>query len=194
MFFVEQISNELSPQRNNSPNILNSTELSHTHSAGTPSVSSIASHEPQILTPNDDFHEPTLPYGFGPQLPIIPPSWNGLNLTPNPFNILATMAVMNGQDGYDDNHNQQSTELSEPSPISMPPMKVRTFDSWELSHTTTDDRTFFSSNEPRRIFLLPSSPASPPSPPSKMKRKLEVGMSFPKREECRSMSARPADR
>ena len=39
VFFVEQISNEPSPQRNNSPNILNSTEISHTHTAGMPSVS-----------------------------------------------------------------------------------------------------------------------------------------------------------
>ena len=42
-FFVEQISNEPSLQRNNSPNILNSTELSETHTEGMFSVSSIAS-------------------------------------------------------------------------------------------------------------------------------------------------------
>ena len=48
VFFVEQISNEPSPQGNNSPNILNSTAISHTHTARMPSVSSIASPEPQI--------------------------------------------------------------------------------------------------------------------------------------------------
>ena len=62
VFFVEQISNEPSPQRNNSPNILNSTELSQTHTSGMPSVSLIASPEPQILTINDDSNEPTMPY------------------------------------------------------------------------------------------------------------------------------------
>ena len=44
------------------------------------------------------------------------------------------------------------------------------------------DETFYSEGEPRRIFLL-SSP-SPPSPPCKMKRKLEIEMSFPKKGEC----------
>ena len=60
-----------------------------------------------------------MPYGFGRQLPIIPPSLNDLNLPPNPFNILATMAVVNpAEDDYDENYSRQSSELSEPSPIS----------------------------------------------------------------------------
>ena len=95
VFFVEQITNEPNPQRNTSPKILNSTEISHTHTAGMPSVSSIASPEPQILTINDNSNESTMPYGFGRQLPIVPLSLNDLNLPPNPFNILATMAVVN---------------------------------------------------------------------------------------------------
>ena len=152
MFFVEQKPNEPSPQRNNSPNILNSTEISHTDTAGRPSVSSIASPEPQILTINDNSDEPTMPYGFGRQLPIILLSLNDLNLPPNPFNILATMAVVNHtEDGNDDNYSPQSPEQSEPSPISTPPMNVSTFDSWETSHTTTDDNRFYSDDEPRRI-------------------------------------------
>ena len=40
------------------------------------------------------------------------------------------------------------------------------------------DETFHSEGQPRRVYLL-SSP-SPPSPPRKMKRKLEMGVSFPK--------------
>ena len=68
VFHVELISNEPSPQRNNSPNILNSTEISHTHTARTPSVFSMASPEHQILTIHDDSKEPTMPYGFGRQL------------------------------------------------------------------------------------------------------------------------------
>ena len=43
VFHVEQISNEPSPQWNKSPNILNSAEISQTHTARMPSVSSIAS-------------------------------------------------------------------------------------------------------------------------------------------------------
>ena len=49
VFYVEQSSNEPSPQRNNSPNILNSTELSEHPTAGMPSNSSIASPEPLIF-------------------------------------------------------------------------------------------------------------------------------------------------
>ena len=74
VFFVEQISNESSPQRKISSHILNSTEISHTHTAGMPSVTSIVSPEPQILTSNDDPHEPTIQFGFGRQLPIVQPS------------------------------------------------------------------------------------------------------------------------
>ena len=94
MFFVEQTSNEPSPQRRTSPNILISTELSQNRTAGMPSVSSIASPEPQILAINDS-NEPTMPRGFGRQLPIVPPRLNDLNLPPNPFNILATMTAVN---------------------------------------------------------------------------------------------------
>ena len=122
-----------------------------------------------------------MPYGFGRQLPIFLPSLNDLNLPPHPFNILAERAVVNQEDGYDDKYSPQSPEPSEPSPILTPPKILSTFDSWETSHTTTDDNTFYSSDEPNRINFLPSSPPAPPSPPRKMKRKLEMGMSFPKR-------------
>ena len=149
VFFVEQRSSEPSPQRHNYPNILNSTELSETHTTGMPSVSSIASPRPQLVSLNDDSNEPTMPYGFGRQLPIIPLCLSDLNFPLNPFNILAPIAVVNQE--HDDNHSPQSPESSEPSPILTPPMNVRTFDSWEKSHTTTDDKTFCSSDEPRRI-------------------------------------------
>ena len=179
--YVEQISNEPSPRRNHSPNILNSTELSEQHTGRTPSVSSIASAEPRIFTIDDDSNEPTMPYGFGRQLPIIPPSLNDLNLPPNPFNILATMAVANNtQEANDDDNSPQSPEPSELSPISTPPMNVSAFNSWETSYTTTNDDTFYTSDEPRRIYFLPPTPSPPPSTPRKMKRRLSLGMSFPK--------------
>ena len=182
VFFVEQISNEPSPQRNNSPNILNSTELSHTHTAGMPSVSSIASPEPQIFTLNDDSNNPTMPYGFGRQLPIVPPSLNDLNLPPNPFNILATMAVANHtENANDNNYSPQSPEPSEPSPISTTPISVSDFNSWETSYTVTDNDTFHSIDEPRRIYFLPPSPSSPPSPPLKAEKRIEPGNVLSKR-------------
>ena len=77
-------------------------------------------------------------------------------------------------------------------------MNLRTIDGWETPNTTTDDNTFYSKDEPgrvywtslldetlhpegepRRIHLLPS--PSPPSPTRKVKRKLDMGISFPKR-------------
>ena len=199
VFSMEQLSNEPSPQPNNSLNILNSTELSRTHSREMPTISSVESPEPNIVTVDDNSNEPTMPYGFRLQLTIIQPSLNELNLQPNPFNILATMAPSNPTgDGHDNSYSPQSPEPSEPSPISTPPMNLSTIDVLETPHTTTDDNTFNSDDEPRRmdwtspldetfhsegeprqIYLL-SSP-SLPSPPLKLKRKLEMGMSFPKR-------------
>ena len=198
VFYVEQSSNEPSPQRNNSPNILNSTELSEQHTARIPSVSSIASAEPRIFTIDDDSNERTLPYGFGRQLPIIPPSLNDLNLPPNPFNILNTMAVVTRTRDDNEEYSPQSPEPPDPSPMSTPPMNDSTCNSWETPYSTTDDHTFYSEveprrvywtyplgeffdseDEPRRIYLL-SKPSVPP-PPRKMKRNLEIGMSFPKR-------------
>ena len=75
VFYVEPSSTEPSPQRHNTPNILNSTEISEHHLAPMPSVSSIASPQPQIFTINDDSNEPTMPYGFGRQLPIVRQVW-----------------------------------------------------------------------------------------------------------------------
>ena len=108
VFYVEQISNEPSPQRNNSPDILNSTERSEHHATRMPSISTIASPQPYIFTINDDSIEPTISYGFGQQLPIVPRSLNDLNLPPNPFNILATMAIANNTE--DANYNNYSPE------------------------------------------------------------------------------------
>ena len=72
VFYVEQLPNEPSPGRNNSPDILNSTERSEHHAMRMPSISTIASPQPHSFTFNDDSNEPTIPYGFGRQLPIVP--------------------------------------------------------------------------------------------------------------------------
>ena len=192
VFYVEQSSPERSPIRKNTPAILNSTQLSGAMEPELIIISSVASPEPQIRTIDSDSNEPTFPYAIGTQHPIVPPSLNDINLPPNPFNVLATMAVI--QQDQDD--SSKSPELSDPSPISTPPMNLSTIDDWDTTHTTTDDNTFYSSeNEPRRVYLdfsaektfesneprrvYPTrSPSSTPPPPPRRKRRLSIGMSF----------------
>ena len=148
---------------------------------------------PSKIVTNDSYsNEPTFPYAFGTQQPIVPPSLNDLNLPPNPFNVLATMAVFQ----QDQVGSPQSPEPSDPSPISKPPMNLSTIEGWETPHTTTDDNTLylseneprlvywdfspneiFDSNEPRRVSFA-SSPSTTPPPPTRQKRTLSLGMSF----------------
>ena len=121
-----------------------------------------------------------------------------LNLPPNPFGILNTMEIIaQTRDDNNDRDSPESPEPSMPSPISTPPVNVSAFNSWETSHTTSNDDTFYSEDEPRRvywtpplgetfqsddeprrIYLLSQSPSPPP--PRAQKRKLSLGMSFPK--------------
>ena len=136
-----------------------------------PSISTIASPQPYIFTINDDSNEPTMPYNFARQLPIVHPSLNDLNLPHNPFNILATMAIANStQEANANSYSPESPDPSIPSSISTTPMNVSAFNSWETSYTTTDNNTFHSSDEPRRIYFLPPSPSPPPSPPRRQKK------------------------
>ena len=184
VFYVEQSSNDQSIPRAKTPIVLNSTEISGDDTRGMLSISSIASPEPQIVTIDDDSNEPTMPYGFRRQLPVISTSLNDLNLPPYPFNILAAMAMANNtnitEDANDNNYSPESPEPSELSPLSTPPMNKSAFNSWESSYTTTNVDTFYSGDEPKRIYFLPPTPSPPPSRPRKMKRRLSLGMSFPK--------------
>ena len=149
VFYVEQTSTEGSPIRINTPAILNSTEISAAMEREVTTISSVASTEPRIVTLDSDANDPTMPCGFGNQQPIVPPSLNDLNLPPNPFNVLATMAVIQA----DEHYSPQSPERSIPSPISTPPMNVSTIEGWDTTYTATDDNTFNSSeNEPRRVY------------------------------------------
>ena len=116
VFYVEESSLEGSPIRNNTPAILNSTEISGAKERKVITISSVASPEPRIVTLDSDSNDPTIPYGFGSQQPIVRPSLNDLNLSPNPFNVLATMAVVR----VDDANIPHSPEPSIPSPISTP--------------------------------------------------------------------------
>ena len=195
VFYVEQSSPERSPIRHNTPIMLNSTQLSGAMDPETITISSVASPEPQIVTIESDSNEPTFPYAFGAQYPILPPSLNDLNLPANPFNVLASTED-NQQDQQDSPH---SPEPSDPSPISTPPMNISTISGWETPHTTTDENTIsssdndprrvywdaspyetFESGEPRRVYPIASPPSTPPPPPRR-KRRLSIGMSFPKK-------------
>ena len=94
IFSVEQSSKELKPQKKNAPDILNSTELSGAAAIEHKTLSSVASPEPQFIAILSDSNEPTIPYEYGRQDPILPTNLNDLNLPANPFNILATMDVV----------------------------------------------------------------------------------------------------
>ena len=80
-----------------------------------------------------------MPYGFGNQQPIVPPSLNDLNLPPNPFNVLATIAVIR----VDDEYSPQSPEPTIPSPISTPPMNVSTIEGWGIQRIPRLTMTHF---------------------------------------------------
>ena len=117
VFYVEHSSPERSPIRNNTPVILNSTQLSGVLDPETITISSVASPEPHIVTIESDSNEPTFPYASGAQNTIVPPSLNDLNLPADSFNVLASMEVIR----QDQEDSPQSPEPSDPSPISTPP-------------------------------------------------------------------------
>ena len=211
LFSEEQISSEPSPQRNNSPNIINSTELSGMHTREMLTISSVTSPEPDIVSLEEDSNDPTIPYGFGVQQPIVPPTLIQLNLPPNPFNILATMAVVQADLTQRDKiYSPQSPEPSEPSPISTPPMTSvrltagkpripRQMITPSMRRMSPDGYTGihpwtipFIRRGTHRNLPLPR--PYPPKPPRKLKRKLEVGRSFPEKGECSSMFAKPAEK
>ena len=154
----------------------------------TTTISSVSSPEQKIVTIESDSNEPTNPYGIGNQHPIVPPSLNDLNLPLNPFNVLATMAVIQSDEEF-------SPQVPEPSNLS--PMILSTIEGCETPLTTTDENTFssedesrrvywdvfsseiFDSNEPRQISIT-SSPSSTLPPPRRQKRKLNMGFTSSK--------------
>ena len=194
VFYVDQTSTEGSPIRNNTPAILNSTEISGAMEREVITISSVASPEPRIVTLHSDSNDPTMPCGFGEQQPIVSPNLKDLNLPPNPFNVLANMAVIR----VDHEYSPQSPEPTIPSPISTPPLDVSTIEGCDTTHTTTDNDTFYTDDEPRRVYCdisssdtfdsneprnvsVASSPSSTSPPPPRQKRKLSMGMSFPQK-------------
>ena len=116
VFYVERSLEESSLARNNTPAVFNSAQLSGAMARETITVSSVASLDAQIVTIDSGSNQPTMPYRFGSQHPIVPLSLNDLNLPPNPFNVLATMAVIRADEEY----SPQSTEPSNPSLFDTP--------------------------------------------------------------------------
>ena len=101
---MKRPSEESIPFRNNIQAVLNSTELSGTMAREIITISSNASPEPSIVTIDSDSNEPTMPYGFGSQNPIVPANLNDLNLPPNHFNVLTSIAVIRADEEYSSNH------------------------------------------------------------------------------------------
>ena len=134
VFYVERWLAESSPIRNNTQAILNSTELSWAMASETITISSVASPEPQRVTIDTDSNEPTFPYRFGNRHPILPPSLHDLNFPHNPFNVLATTAVIR----KDEEYSPQSPEPSDPSPKSTPTIECEHH--WRLGDTAHNHR------------------------------------------------------
>ena len=193
-FHVERSSEEGSPAPENTPAVLNSTQLSGAMARETTAISSVASLEPQIVTNDSDSNEPTIPNEFGSQNPIVPSNLNDINLPPNPFKVLATVAVIRAAEEY----SPQSPEPSIPSPISTPPMNVSTIEGWETTDKTTDDAIFLSEDEATRVYWnisssktfdsneqkyvsIASTPPSTTPPPRRQKASSAWGF-FPKKE------------
>ena len=107
VFYVEHSLPEKSPIRNNTPAILNSTQLSGAMEPEVITISSVASPEPQSVTIDSDSNEPTFSNAFGTQHPIVPPSLNDFNLPANHFNVLATMAVIQQEQEDSPNHRSR---------------------------------------------------------------------------------------
>ena len=166
-------------------------------------ISTVASLEPQIVAIESVSNEPTFSYGVCSQHPVVPPSLNDLSFAPNPFNVLATMAVIRA----DEDNSPQSPELSIPSPIPPPLRILGSIEGCETTHTSIDDNTFHSDDDPRQVYgdisasetfdsnesrhlSFASTPSSTLPPLRRQKRKLSMGVSFLQKRECRSTPAR----
>ena len=110
-FYVESSSEACNPAQNNTLAVLKSTQLTGAMARETNTTASVASLEPQIVTIDSDSNEPTTPYGFGSQHPIVPPSLKDLNLPPNPFNVLATTAVIRADEEHSPNHRSHLSRV-----------------------------------------------------------------------------------
>ena len=87
-FYVQWSSGEQNPPRKNTPDILNSRELSGARAKVVITISSVASPASYIVTIETNSKTPTMPYSYGRRQPNIPSSLKDLNLPKNPFNVM----------------------------------------------------------------------------------------------------------
>ena len=177
VFYVERSLGEQTSPEHKIPTVHTSMELSRVHVRDLITISPVTSLESNRVTIEPDTNEPTIPYGYGRQHHIIPPSLNNSNLPRNPFNVLATMVIVQpATSQYDERDSPLSLVPSELSSISTPPMKLKTVKGWDTcSYVGT-----FSVDDPRRNYSV-SSPFSTTPPPRRQKQNLGIGIIFLKK-------------
>ena len=92
--------------------------------------------------------------------PVIPPSLNDLDLSPNHINVLTTIPVPEAKEKERKMTRQENLSLVNISPLSLPSSEANLGDVSASTFHTYESPEYF--------------------PPKKAKRKLSIGMSFPK--------------
>ena len=139
VFYVERSPEEESSSQNNTPVVLNSTQLSGGLARKVIRISSVASLQPQIVPIKLDFNELTIPYGYGKQVPIIPPSLKDLTLPLNPLNAMTPISPAPITEAQ--LHHVEiapctlQKEVIIVTDISMPSMLVSSIRPWKKFHT-----------------------------------------------------------
>ena len=137
LLYVEGLSGEQISRRQNTHELLNSTQLSGALVREIITISSVATPEPQIVSIASNSNEPTIQYGYGRRAPNILPCLNHLNLPLNPCNVMTPkpLAAINERGTYapaaDD--SPTSTTTFTKSEILTSSMIVSTVDAWERS-------------------------------------------------------------
>ena len=138
-------------------------------------ILAVTSLDPKVVTIQSHTKEPFIPYGYGRQDPIIPPSLNHLNSRPNIINALATMVVVQSATRpCNERYSPLSQMLSELSSISTLPMNFEysaklggifrrrnIFLWWTLANLSCFEAILYAAN------------------PEKTEMRIEHGMSFP---------------
>ena len=94
VFYAERSSEEQTPPKFITLNVLNSTELSGVHVTEVIRFPPVTSPEPDIMPIESDTIETIIPHGNEKQEPIIPHSLKHLNLPPKILKYLVIMAVV----------------------------------------------------------------------------------------------------
>ena len=173
-YYLEQSSEKHNPIRHNTPEVLYSIQLSGALARELITVSSVASQELQIVRIESNSNEPRTPYGFGRQRPNIPLSLNYLYIPTNPFNVMRPISPAQSHSPAVDDIpiHEEPFDICDISTLSA---MVNSVNAW----ATSSDLGTLCSDEPQRTARA-SSPSSKPPPPRKQKRKLSLGMTFPK--------------